>query len=133
MCAAPFAASRRASCHAARRRSTARPKQRTRLPNSCLRGLVEMAKIGIVGHEAAKFTDQTKAQALAIIRDLLAPPGTVVVSGRCPLGGVDVWAEEIAAELGREPLIYPPKANAWETGFKPRNIQIAEASDELHC
>jgi len=88
--------------------------------------------IGIVGHEAAKFTAATETDARRIIRELLAPAGAVCVSGACPLGGVDVWAEEEAKALGRETLIFPPKTNRWADGFKPRNLQIAEASDVVH-
>ena len=53
-------------------------------------------KVGIVGHEAAKFTPETEHAARQIIRTLLATPDAIVVSGACHLGGIDVWAEEIA-------------------------------------
>lgn len=89
-------------------------------------------RIGIVGHEAAKFTPATKLAACHVIMDLLTPSGAVCVSGRCPLGGIDVWAEACADKWGREKLIYPPKTTAWSTGYKLRNIQIAENSDEVH-
>lgn len=87
---------------------------------------------GIVGHESAKFTPETEAKARVIIRTILEPEGTVLVSGRCHLGGVDVWSEELASELGREKLIYPPVKLNWNEGYKPRNIQIAKASDIVH-
>jgi len=87
---------------------------------------------GIVGHEAAKFTPETEAKARAIIRTILEPEGTVLVSGRCHLGGVDVWAEELCAKLGREMLIFPPAKLNWNEGYRPRNIQIAKASDKVH-
>lgn len=93
-------------------------------------------RIGIIGHEAAKFTPETEQEARRIIRNLLAavdPHSSVVVSGACHLGGIDIWAEEAADALGREKLIFPPKTRAWATGYKPRNIQIAEASDVVHC
>ena len=88
-------------------------------------------KIGIVGHEAAKFTPYGEGQARLTIWSLLAP-NTVCVSGRCHLGGVDVWAEEIAESLGRETDIWPPKVHSWEAGYKPRNLKIAQASDIVH-
>lgn len=89
-------------------------------------------KFGIVGHEATKFTPNTEAAARAVIRELLAPPGSIAVSGHCHLGGVDIYAEEEADALGREKLIFPPKRHTWEGGYKDRNILVAEHSDVLH-
>jgi hypothetical protein len=89
--------------------------------------------VGIVGVEAAKLTERTEGVAREIIRELLAPPDAVLVSGRCPLGGIDVIAEEIADGLGREKLIYPPKSNDWYCGYRPRNVEIALHSDTVHC
>lgn len=91
-------------------------------------------KVGIVGHEAAKFTPATEAAARDTIRSLLEQPGvTHMVSGHCHIGGVDIWAEEEAAKLGVDTIIYPPRDLSWATGFKPRNIQIAHTSDIVHC
>lgn len=94
-----------------------------------------MIHVGIVGHEAAKFTPATEAAAREIIRKLLEPPDVVVVSGHCHLGGIDIWAEEIAKELGAyDPeLIFPPKKLQWAGGYKDRNILIARNSDIVHC
>ena len=89
--------------------------------------------IGIVGHEAAKFTPDQEYVAREIIRYLLSDPTSVLVSGHCPLGGIDIWAEEEADRLGRRKRIFPPKTNSWEDGFKPRNLQIANTSDICHC
>lgn len=89
--------------------------------------------IGIVGHEAAKFTAEQETIAREIICYLLEAPDAVLVSGRCPLGGVDVWAEEEELVLGRRTLIFEPRVNNWEYGFKPRNLQIARHSDIVHC
>ena len=85
---------------------------------------------GIVGHEGKKFTKETEAKAKTIILGL-AKRGTVV-SGHCPLGGIDIWAEEISNKLGQSPIIFPPKRQVWTGGYKDRNIQIAEKSDEVH-
>jgi len=86
---------------------------------------------GIVGSEAAKFTPEAEASARYKIVGLLRP-GDVVVSGCCPRGGVDDWAEEIALEL-RLPFVgYRPLTHDWE-GFKARNIQIAEAYEQGVC
>ena len=88
--------------------------------------------IGIVGHEATKFTSETEAAARELIQDLLAPDDSVLVSGHCHLGGIDIWAEEIAGKLGREGRIFSPKRLNWLDGYKPRNQQIAKASDIVH-
>jgi len=96
-----------------------------------------MIHVGIVGHEAKKFTPETEARARLVIRGLLQPLVgdflNAVVSGRSPLGGIDVWAEEEAGALGIATLIFPPRTNHWATGYKIRNLQIAEASDIVHC
>ena len=89
--------------------------------------------IGIVGHEAAKFTPETELVAREVIRVLLADPADVLVSGHCPLGGIDIWAEEESDALGRKKIIYPPLTHSWEDGYKPRNLQIAETSDICYC
>jgi len=77
----------------------------------------------------------------------------IVVSGHCPKGGVDIWVEEIADELGIAKEIYPAEVNQWEDsydehgresdwrgqpchrlkGYKSRNIQIAELCEVLYC
>lgn len=97
-----------------------------------------MIKIGIVGHEAAKFTKKGEEEARKIIYDILTKHLTVenslvtLVSGGCHLGGIDIFAEEEADKLGLEKQIFLPKTRVWESGYKPRNIKIAKASDELH-
>jgi hypothetical protein len=90
-------------------------------------------KIGIVGHAANKFTSETEAEARAVIRSLLEPEDAVLVSGHCHLGGIDVWAEEIAEEMGRPKIIHVPKQLSWLGGYKERNERIAADSDEVHC
>jgi len=77
--------------------------------------------------------------------------GFTLVSGHCPKGGMDIWAEEIADELGITKEIYRPEINQWNDkgltyginddctplevakGYKSRNIQIAKACDVLYC
>ena len=96
-----------------------------------------MIYIGIVGAEAAKFTKRGEERARQIIRDILSngEAARTLVSGRCHLGGVDIWAEEIAQELGcfDPKYIFPPATHSWETGYKPRNLQIAFESHIVHC
>lgn len=91
-------------------------------------------RVGIVGSEAAKFTPETEAKARGRIRSILTLPGvTGVVSGACHLGGIDEWAAQAGHELGLEVIEFPPKNRSWASGYKPRNLQIAQASDEVHC
>lgn len=86
--------------------------------------------VGIIGHEAAKFTPATETMARALIRNLLQEKdGTILVSGHCHLGGVDIWSEEEAAKMCIPMLIYPPTTLSWRDGFKPRNEAIAKSSD----
>lgn len=91
-------------------------------------------KIGIVGNAADKFTETTRQAARQRIMSLIGRPDVdTIVSGHCHLGGVDIWAEELAFVFGgKHPEIYPPKKLAWEGGYKQRNILIAEASAEVH-
>ncbi len=96
-----------------------------------------MTNIGIVGAEAAKFTPETRDAAYKLIRELLlSVESPVLVSGRCPLGGIDVWAEEIADELCIPKIIHEPEVEQWDPlgqyGFKARNLDIARDSDVVH-
>jgi hypothetical protein len=90
--------------------------------------------IGIVGHEAKKFTSETEAKAKEIIQELIARPDvTGVTSGECHLGGIDIWAHEETDRQGKMFYPFPPLSRSWETGYKPRNINIAETGEECHC
>jgi len=90
--------------------------------------------LGIVGSEAAKFTTATEAAARAVIRELLATGKYAgVVSGRCHLGGVDLFAIDEAQRAALATREFPPRTRAWLTGYKPRNIQIATFADEVVC
>lgn len=93
-------------------------------------------KLGIVGHEKAKFTDETFKEAFCAIGDAIERHGaTTIVSGRSPLGGVDIWAEDAAAELGLPTIIHAPKIRRWAGpgGFQERNLAIARDSDLVLC
>lgn len=89
-------------------------------------------KIGIVGSEAAKFTRDTEQLAREEIRRLLTD-ADLVISGRSPLGGIDYWAIEEAQWRGVPTLEFPPKTPRWHDGYRPRNLQIARASDKVVC
>lgn len=92
-------------------------------------------KVGWVGAGADKFTEVTEAIAKSLIRASLAA-GDTVISGHSPVGGIDIWAEEIAAELHLEKTIFSPQIYQWEPpdgyGFKARNLDIAKHSETLH-
>lgn len=93
-----------------------------------------MYTIGIVGSEAAKFTSETEEKARKVIRKLLlSRKYDFVVSGKCPLGGIDVWAIEEAKLMGIATHEFPPKVNSWQNGYMPRNIKIAAESDHVAC
>ena len=112
-------------------------------------------KIAIVGSEDKHWTHHQKADAVLKIRELLdnisLHVGTinmVMVSGGCPNGGVDIWAEAVADSLDIKKEIHYPEVNQWddkiefddsrinppevEKGFKSRNIEIAESCDVLY-
>lgn len=92
-----------------------------------------MKYIGIVGSEGKKFSEYSEAAARSLIFDLMDGDNITVVSGECHLGGVDLFAKEEALRVGIPFIGYPPKTLAWSTGYKPRNIQIAERSDVVYC
>ena len=94
-------------------------------------------KIGIVGHASDKFTFYGCHQAHQAIRDILNKhlyDDVTVVSGDCPMGGIDKWAEEIAIRSGIPVDIKSPKQHRWdgEYGFKQRNLDIAKDSDIIY-
>lgn len=91
-------------------------------------------RVGIVGSEGAKFTAGAKARAVEAIRRILTDEGaSEVVSGACHLGGIDAWAADVGRELGLRVTEFPPRTRAWESGYKPRNLKIAENSDVVYC
>jgi len=94
-----------------------------------------MAKIGIVGHGADKFSAATKDKAKDLIRKILtSDPTSILVSGHSPVGGVDIWSEEVATEIGIYMDLKIPRQKTWdaEYGYKQRNLDIARDSDEVH-
>ena len=93
-------------------------------------------RLGIVGHGADKFTPATEALAKEEIRAAIREhSATVVVSGHSPLGGIDIWAEQIGDEMGLLLDIKRPKAFSWGApgGYKDRNLEIAHDSDLVVC
>lgn len=93
--------------------------------------------VGIVGAEEAKFSPKAEERARALIRDILLPPGRVLVSGGCHLGGVDIWAEEEYAKVQHvddrpRPIIHLPREHSWTKGYQPRNRLIVRDAAVLH-
>lgn len=88
--------------------------------------------VGIVGSEAAKFTSLTEEKARSAIRDFIKN-ATKVISGKCHLGGIDIWAIEEAIKLEKPFQEFPPTIRRWEGGYKQRNLQIAQESDIVVC
>ena len=121
--------------------------------------LKTMIKIAIVGPEESKWKPNQKEDAKQWIEDFLSgmkletEQGSlgghdiILVSGHCPKKGVDIWAEEVADNLGIKKEIYPADCTLdpvnkclgreyfhwWNFHYKPRNIQIAEACNVLYC
>jgi len=99
-----------------------------------------MKYIGIVGNSGSKITDvgeiRAKEYILRLLMELHEKYGDItVVSGGCPYGGIDDYAEAIAEQLGLPPSkIFKPIAYCWNApgGYRERNIKIAEQSDEMH-
>lgn len=88
--------------------------------------------LGVVGPEQAKFTPETERLCRDAIRRAIKRHGaTTIVSGHCHLGGVDIFAEEIAKDLGLQTLIFEPKQQSWfgSYGYRARNLDIAKNSD----
>jgi hypothetical protein len=92
-------------------------------------------RVGIVGSGEDKFTKFGYYEAVALIRQLLGRDDTLV-SGHSPVGGIDIWAEEAAADMGLETDIKIPEINQWNPeggyGYKARNLDIATTSEIVH-
>jgi hypothetical protein len=92
-------------------------------------------RVGIVGNGEDKFTENGYEAAVELIRKLLSRNDTLV-SGHSPVGGIDIWAEEVAAELGADTDIKIPEIHQWNPeggyGYKARNLDIAKTSEVVH-
>lgn len=105
-------------------------------------------RLAIVGSEAIHWTPETRTKACAKIKEILiddtyydfnpVDPGDITyptfISGGCPKGGIDIWAEIIADFIGLKKKIHYPENNQWEPeGYKARNEKIAMDCDVLFC
>lgn len=98
-----------------------------------------MRFIGIVGHGSDKFDNRTEELARRFIFTILQNSISIyesvtMVSGHSPVGGIDIWAEEIAIGLDIPMDLKIPRQNCWNAsyGYKQRNLDIARTSDEVH-
>lgn len=94
-----------------------------------------MIKVAIIGSGFDKFTPPTERLARdSIIRILKRHRPCILVSGRSPVGGIDIWAEEIANKMRVQTDIKAPRVNDWNApgGFKDRNIEIARDADVVY-
>jgi hypothetical protein len=94
-------------------------------------------KTAIVGHGSNKFNKKTEKAAKDLIKSILSDPkntNVIAISGHSPMGGIDIWTEEAAKELGIKMEIKAPKQQTWdaEYGYKQRNLDIARTCDEIH-
>ena len=131
--------------------------------------MAKIKRVAVVGSEEKYWTPESKSSAIKRIRDILEGEtptiwldpkdgpiqdysSIVLVSGGCPKGGVDIWAEVVADSLGIKKEIYLPEINQWsdynreyaggegwiqtevhKKGYKSRNIEIATNCDVLYC
>lgn len=114
-------------------------------------------RVAIVGSEEKYWINETRDIVTKRIREIFKqymvntgsmfhpydswddPKSVMLISGGCPRGGVDIWAEIIADSLGVQKTIFQPDECVWSIrnserkGFKERNIEIAENCDVLYC
>lgn len=90
--------------------------------------------IGIVGSEAAKFTNIGEERARTAIWEILDDwLVEEVVSGGCHLGGIDIWAMQAGKHIpGMKLTEFLPESRKW-IHYKKRNLQIAQRSDVVYC
>ena len=103
-----------------------------------------LLKIAIVGGQENRWEGKQKTAAREYIRDLykrMVEAGVkVVISGGCPNGGVDIWAEDMVEFSFKEEItimVFPPEVNQWEDrhghkGYRSRNKRIARMCDVLY-
>ena len=78
-----------------------------------------MTRVAIVGSEEKYWTPELREKAVRRIIEILKyhdidePP--ILVSGGCPKGGIDIWAEIVADTLGYRKKIFAPENWHWDT------------------
>jgi hypothetical protein len=97
-------------------------------------------RIGIVGHGSDKFTIESKQKAIDLITHIVeesqheTQENPIIISGHSPVGGIDIWAEDVAQAYNLKTEIKVPLQNMWDAayGYKQRNLDIARCSDVVH-
>lgn len=127
--------------------------------------MVEKLRVAICGSEEQYWKPEQRTQVVKKIVKIFRKHATnyndgnapeydynmILISGGCPKGGVDIWAEIVADVLEIEKDIHRPEINQWEStfadfgddpnkssfrhlkGYKERNMEIAEICDILYC
>ena len=74
-----------------------------------------MKVIGVIGNGEDKFTPKQAIVVKDLIRNILSEKDIKLTSGHSWRKGVDIWAEEIAKEVGAydESFIFPPQTENW--------------------
>jgi hypothetical protein len=59
-----------------------------------------------------------------------------VLTGACPQGGIDLFAERVATSNGVPVILFPPAVHQWDDdgesqGYRTRNKWIVDLSDEI--
>lgn len=99
-------------------------------------------RIAIVGSAVLSGEEQEKGRKM--VNDLVGflkqkwGDELIIISGRSPKGGIDIYAEEAAIANDVKTEIFPPEVHQWEDdgdkmGYKTRNLAIATRCDRLFC
>lgn len=92
-------------------------------------------RLAIVGSGTFRTPGGEQFAARTIQQLFAARRPDLVISGRCPRGGVDMLAEQAAAELGIPFLARAATVERWAGpgGFRERNQRIAQDCTRLLC
>lgn len=87
-------------------------------------------RLAVVG--SVKINEEQEEFSHAMIQGIfLYYRPALVISGGAK--GIDSIAKEEAILMNLDTKIYLPNFASWEAGYKPRNLQIAEACTHLLC
>lgn len=103
-------------------------KHNSKIPEEWITNGMESYKLAIVGSSKGGTNAEKRIRELVSDYQNLYGRRLVIVSGGAL--GVDSIADRVAKELGVPTEIYLPKTNDW-SGYKERNIKIAENSNEV--
>ena len=106
-----------------------------------------MIKIAIVGSREKYWKPEQRREVVKLIKSALFKhmssfygrhemiqdtTSITLISGGCPYGGVDVWAEVVADLYDIKKEIFYPEQNRSESFFD-RNIKIARECEIIYC